>query len=190
MTRRRFRTSALSLLCLSFLMGNRFMTMASEPEEPTPLLLSVADPPAPFVGSDQRVHLVYELRITNFSSGQATIESVEVLGDGAVLKKMDAAEIATRLQPAGMRQAVGVLPKSTQALLFVHFTVPAGARAASQISHRVIARFAAAPPSHQELTETGRSVKIRLARLRKSRVGGCLCLLFLRINPSTLQQGR
>jgi hypothetical protein len=101
MTRRRFRTSTLSLLCLSFLMGNRFMTMASEPEEPTPLLLSVADPPAPFVGSDQRVHLVYELRITNFSSGQATIESVEVLGDGAVLKKMDAAEIATRLQPAG-----------------------------------------------------------------------------------------
>jgi hypothetical protein len=35
--------------------------LAIDPELPTPLLFSVPDQPAPFTGSDQRIHLVYEL---------------------------------------------------------------------------------------------------------------------------------
>ena len=76
---------------------------AAEKENQTPLLLSVADAPAPFTGSDGCIHLAYQLWITNFSSGDASIENVEVLGDGSVLHKMDAAEISRRLQPAGIR---------------------------------------------------------------------------------------
>ena len=37
------------------------------------------------MGSDGRVHLVYELWMTNFSSADITVEKVEVLGDGKVL---------------------------------------------------------------------------------------------------------
>ena len=37
-------------------------------EHMTPLLLDLQDAPAPFMGSDGRVHLVYELWMTNFSS--------------------------------------------------------------------------------------------------------------------------
>lgn len=159
MTRRRFYASAL-LLSFSILIGNCRLTMAAQPEEPTPLLLSVVDPPAPFTGSDQRIHLAYELWITNFSSGEVNVESVEVLGDRAVLKKMDAAEIATRLQPAGMRESVGVLPKSTKALLFIHFDLSPGVGVPRQISHRIRARFAAAPPSHQELSEEGGAISV------------------------------
>ena len=128
---------------------------ASEKEDMTPLLVSVADPPAPFIGSDGRVHLAYELWITNFSSGDVNIENVEVLGDGALLHKMDASEAARRLQPAGMRQSVEVLPKSSQALLFIHFDLAVGTSVPRQLTHRVTARFAAAPPGHQELTEEG-----------------------------------
>ena len=51
-------------------------------EQMTPLLLAVPDPPIPFKGSDGRTHLVYELWMTNFSSGEATVEQVDVLGDG------------------------------------------------------------------------------------------------------------
>jgi hypothetical protein len=116
--------------------------------------------PAPFTGSDQRIHLVYELWITNFSSGNATLQTVEVLGDGAVLRKLDAAEIARRLQPAGQRESVSVLPKSTQAMLFIHLDLAADASVPRQISHRVTAHFAAAPPSHRELTETGGTASV------------------------------
>ena len=131
---------------------------AADKEEMTPLLLSVPDAPAAFTGSDQRIHLAYEVWITNFSSGDANIETVEVLGDGSVLHKMESAEIARRLQPAGMRQSVGVLQKSSQALLFIHFDLAHGARVPRQLTHRVTARFAAAPPGHQELTEQGGAV--------------------------------
>src|ERR1700758_1461321 len=111
-------------LACTFVFAFTFLTLGllaqtAEPEHLTPLLLSVPDPPVPFIGSDQRVHLVYELWVTNFSSGDATIETDETLGDGAVLYKMETAEISKRLQPAGMRESVGALPKGAQALLFI-----------------------------------------------------------------------
>src|ERR1700746_3972254 len=68
----------------------------------TPVLLEVRDAPVAFAGSDGKTHLVYELQMTNFSSGNAAIEQVEVIGDaGAVLKTMDKGEIAERLASAG-----------------------------------------------------------------------------------------
>ena len=155
---------ALLLLCASFgllsFIGEPYQVNAAEKEDMTPLLLSVADAPAPFTGSDQRMHLAYELWITNFSSGDASIETVEVLGDESVLHKMDTAEITRRLQPVGVRQSVGVLPKSSQALLFIHFDLPQGSSVPRQITHRVTARFTAAPPGHQELTEEGGTVSV------------------------------
>jgi hypothetical protein len=135
-------------------------SFAAAKEEMTPLLLSVQDAPIPFTGSDTSTHLVYELLLTNFSSGDVTIEKVEVLGDGSELQTLDAKEIATRLQPVGTREPVATLAKSTQALLFIHFQMPEGKRAPKQLEHRVTARFAAAPPGHQEITATGGSIAV------------------------------
>ena len=59
-------------------------------EQITPLLLAVHDAPMPFTGSDGRTHLVYELWITNFSSGDSRVEQVEVSGDGTLLATLDA----------------------------------------------------------------------------------------------------
>jgi murein DD-endopeptidase MepM/ murein hydrolase activator NlpD len=131
------------------------VTDVSVREEPTPLLLSVRHAPVPFTGSDGRVHFVYELWITNFSSAEAPVESLDVLGDGAVLQKMDGAEIARRLQPAGLREATGVLAKSTQAEFFLHVSLAPGTAMPREIEHRISARVMAAPPGHQEITETG-----------------------------------
>ena len=39
----------------------------------TPLLLAVQDAPVPFMGSDGQIHLVYELGMTNFSSGEIAV---------------------------------------------------------------------------------------------------------------------
>src|ERR1700678_1507482 len=80
-------------------------------ENMTPLLLAVQDAPVPFMGSDGQIHLVYELGMTNFSSGEIAVEKVEVVGDGSVLQTLDTAAVAGRLQPAGLREAAGTLAK-------------------------------------------------------------------------------
>jgi hypothetical protein len=129
-------------------------------EKMTPLLLSVEDAPVPFRGSDGRVHLVYELWTTNFSSAEIAVEKVEVLGDGKLLESFDAGRIAERLQAAGQRASQGKLAGSTQALLFLHITLAPGAAAPSRLSHRVTIRASAAPPGSQEMTEVGGEVAV------------------------------
>lgn len=128
---------------------------AAEKESMTPLLMKVAEAPVAFRGSDGRAHLVYELQVSNFSSGDASVEKVEVLADGAALQTLDASAVARQLQPAGTREPSGKLAKSSQALLFLDVTLAADSAMPKEISHRVTARFAAAPPGHQEITLAG-----------------------------------
>ena len=133
---------------------------ADVPEKMTPLLLDMQDAPVPFMGSDGRVHLVYELWVTNFSRGDIVVEKVEVLGDGDVLQSLDAAAIAGRLQAAGQRESAGTLARSVQALLFVHVTLEPGAAIPRLLSHRVTMHVNAAPPGQQEITESGGEVAV------------------------------
>ena len=135
-------------------------TQSETTQESTPLLLAVHDAPIPFTGSDGRTHLVYELWMTNFTSGEAEIQKVEVLGDGVVLQTLDQAAIATRLQPAGQRDSTGTMAKGTQSLLFLHLILPSGAQIPQQLTHRVEAHYAAAPPTYQHVTETGGTVTV------------------------------
>jgi hypothetical protein len=129
-------------------------------EAMTPVLLEVKDAPVPFTGSDGRVHLVYEVWTTNFSSADVTVEKVEVLGDGTVLQSFDAAAIAGRLQAAGQRESSQKLAGSARALLFLHVTLAAGAAVPMKLSHRVTIHADAAPPGMQEMTESGGEVVV------------------------------
>jgi hypothetical protein len=129
-------------------------------ESMTPLLLAVHDAPIPFTGSDGRTHLVYELGMTNFSSGNVSVQKVEVLGDGAVLQTLDTAAVAWHLQPAGMRESTGTLAKSTQALLFLDVILPHDGAIPRQISHRVVVQASAAPPGRQEISEDGGTISV------------------------------
>ncbi len=142
----------IALLAVAFLGSGGRLGAA---EKMTPLLLSVQDAPVPFMGSDGREHLVYELGMTNFSSASVTVEKVETVGDGAVLQTLDSAEVAARLQPAGQRDSVGTLTKSTQAMLFLNLVLAPGAAVPHELSHRVTVHVDAAPPGHQEFTESG-----------------------------------
>ncbi len=129
-------------------------------EKMTPLVLAVHDAPVPFMGSDGRVHLVYELWVANFSSADVAVKGVEVLGDGGVLQSLDAATVADRLQAAGVRESAGTLVKSSQALLFLNVTLEAGAAIPHQLSHRLTLHVSAAPPGMQEMSETGGMVTV------------------------------
>jgi hypothetical protein len=121
----------------------------------TPLLLAVQDAPVSFMGSDGQIHLVYELRMTNFSSAEIAVEKVEVVVDGSVLQTLDTAAVAGRLQAAGVREAAGTLAKSTHGLLFLNIALAPGNKIPSELSHRVALRVTAAPPGRQELSESG-----------------------------------
>ena len=133
------------------------MAADSEPlaEVMTPLLLGVQDAPIPFLGSDRQIHLVYELWITNFSVGEAVVETVAVVGDDKILETLDGAAVANRLQPAGRRDTSATMAPSTQALLFLHVVLPADAAIPRLLSHRISVRVAAAPPGQEEMRESG-----------------------------------
>jgi peptidase M23-like protein len=128
---------------------------AGAEENMTPLLLSVQDAPVPFHGSDGRVHLVYELWVSNFSGADAVVEKVEVLGDGKVVESLDGAAIAKRLQPAGQRDSSRTVSKGALAILFLHVTLAPDATVPRELSHRIAVHVAAAPPQYQEMKETG-----------------------------------
>lgn len=152
--------AASSLLAILAVAPFSACAQSAAAEQMTPLLLAVHDAPVPFTGSDGRTHLVYELAMTNFSSGDISVPKVEVLGDGAVLQTLDAAALATRLQPAGMRDSVATLPKSTHALLFLNVILAPGAAVPRGLSHRVAILASAAPPDRQTMNETGGTVSV------------------------------
>jgi Peptidase family M23 len=133
---------------------------AQDSEQITPLLLAVQDAPVPFMGSDGRVHLVYELGMTNFSSAEIAVEKVEVVSDGITLQTLDTATVAGRLQPAGQRESAGTMARSTRANLFLHLALAPGTAVPGKLSHRVTLRAAAAPVGHQEFSETGGTTNI------------------------------
>jgi hypothetical protein len=107
------------LFFLSLLLAYGFRVSSGAADTPmkmTPLLLSVHDAPVPFTGSDGRIHLAYEVWITNFSSGDVVLGKIEVLGDDAVVQSLDAPAIAARLQPLGTRESSGTMAKSSQSV--------------------------------------------------------------------------
>jgi hypothetical protein len=129
-------------------------------DQMTPLLLAVHDAPIPFRGSDGRTHLVYELWITNFSSGDATVEQVRVLAGATALTTLDAAAVASRLQPAGRRDASPTLPGGGTSLLFIHLSLAANTTPPARLSHEVKAQISAAPPGQQQMTLGGGEVAV------------------------------
>ena len=150
----------LSILMSAFFLAPSYASVTIESERITPVMLAVPDAPVAFVGSDGRTHLVYELWLKNFTSGKVAVEKAEVLGDGSVIATLDSAEIARRLQPAGLREPTSTMAASTQALLFIHATLPEGQAAPKTLTHRVQVRADAAPPGMQEMSETGGEVAV------------------------------
>jgi hypothetical protein len=143
------------LLISSALLPCAALGQTAPAERMTPLLLAVNDAPVPFHASDGRTHLVYELAMTNFSSGNVAIQKLEILGDGAVLQTLDAAAVAQRLQPAGLRQSTPTLPKSTHALLFLNVAISPGAPIPHQLLHHIDIQASATPPGQQNMSESG-----------------------------------
>jgi Peptidase family M23 len=148
------------LLAPTLLSAQNSHGQSGKRQEITHLLLGVQDAPVPFLGCDGRIHLVYELWMTNFSSGDALIERVEILGDGYVVQSLYRTAIAHQLQPAGEREPADKLSKGALSLLFVHLVLSPETQIPRELTHRVRAHFDAAPPGEQEISETGGTITV------------------------------
>ncbi len=94
------------------------------------------------MGSDGRIHLVYELDTTNYSSA------------------LHESDVAGRLQPAGMRDSTNLMAKGTNALLFLDVVLAPGSKVPSELSHRISMHVSAAPPGQQDFKESGGATKV------------------------------
>jgi hypothetical protein len=70
-----------------------------------------------------------------------------------VLATLDAKEVTSRLQPAGLREPVDTLAPSMTALVFLHVSFDKANQVPDRLVHRLLLRAAAAPPDQQQITE-------------------------------------
>jgi len=76
------RSPWVACLLIALAMASVVTIARGQSDEPivlTPIVLRVARPPIPVLGSDGRYHLVYELELTNVTPRRAIIEHVAVL---------------------------------------------------------------------------------------------------------------
>ncbi|MEM7008480.1 MAG: M23 family metallopeptidase [Thermodesulfobacteriota bacterium] len=94
----------------------------------TPIVMSVLAPPVPVLGSDGKYHLSYELFLTNASTFDWQVVSIEVL-DGAavdtVLDTVSGEQVTNDMQQVGTRQPVNMLDPTQSGLVFITFSVDA-----------------------------------------------------------------
>jgi Peptidase family M23 len=123
------------------------------PDEVTPLVGSVPFAPIPFVGSDDKNHLVYELSVTNFTGAPMIVDRVQVNdGSDRVVGDLDAAAVRGRLQPAGSRDGTDRLVAGQSGTIFIHLTIDAGAAVPDTLVHEVTVTADAMPPGQNNPT--------------------------------------
>jgi hypothetical protein len=123
------------------------------PDEVTPLVGSVPFAPIPFVGSDDKNHLVYELSVTNFTGAPMIVDRVQVHdGSDRVVGDLDAAAVRGRLQPAGSRDGTDRLAEGQSGTIFIHLTIDAGVPVPDTLVHEVTVTADAMPPGQNNPT--------------------------------------
>lgn len=106
----------------------------------TPIIQLVLSTPRWFLGTDRRVHLAYELLLTNAFPVGVPVTSVEVLdgGSGHVVATLSGDELTAALSPlAG--GPVAPLPPSMSAVVWLDLTFADRASLPAAVEHRVTA---------------------------------------------------
>lgn len=136
------------------------------PDEVTPLVGSVPFAPIPFVGSDDKNHLVYELSVTNFTGAPMIVDRVQVHdGSDRVVGDLDAAAVRGRLQPAGSRDGTDRLVAGQSGTIFIHLTIEPGAPVPDTLVHEVTITADAMPPGQNNPTIRLAATKVDLRKL-------------------------
>lgn len=126
----------------------------SVPDTLTPLIGSVPVAPIPFAGSDGKIHLIYELSVTNFSSADLFVDSLEVLDASSdeVVEDLDAEALQQRLHPAGSPKGANHLTPGQSGMVFLHVFFAKDA-VPDELVHRVRVIAEAMPDEQNPMSE-------------------------------------
>jgi murein DD-endopeptidase MepM/ murein hydrolase activator NlpD len=129
----------------------------------------------PAAGTDGRVHLAYELSLTNITAANLSVERVKVLDPsrgGRVVDVLSGDEIASRLVVFGKPPDAPdkLFGPGVAGLLFLDVTYPAGARLPDQLEYH----FDVSTSTPSGLADTFRAGPTRVAEEEPARIGAPL----------------
>jgi hypothetical protein len=106
----------------------------------TPVAASVLRAPIPVPATDGGVHLAHELQITNILASPATINAVEVVGDGRSLLRLEGDALAEWIKPFGGQPGTRDLQGGQGGLIWLDVTLaptdPVPARLERRLTRR------------------------------------------------------
>ena len=112
---------------------------AATPDRFTPVVAEVVAPPEPVTATDGRLHLAYELLLTNRALPPATITAREVTAQshGRVLQSLAGAELEAVMTPFGTAAPGAVLERGESAMVLMDISLPRRSAVPKRISHRL-----------------------------------------------------
>ena len=110
----------------------------------TPITASVLAPPIPVPTTDGKIHLAYELFLTNAVSQDITISSIAAESEGTTLQELSAAALPTSMRVFGATEATAVFGPGQSGLVWMDVVVETEADVPTSIEH-VIEVVASAP---------------------------------------------
>lgn len=116
-------------------------------EQFTPVVVSVLAEPIPVLGTDERIHLAYELLLTNGSPSKVEIQGVEASAGGDVLQQLEGDDLDDSMRVAGTTDGGGVeLGPGQNATVWMDATVASEADVPDRIEHTVTVEMPKSQP--------------------------------------------
>jgi len=145
-------------LLVSLLAALLFSSAPAQQDALTPVIASPLRPStSAFLGTDDKLHLVYELTITNTGTATAALQKIEVVSPDApnqVFATFEGASLLTRLRTAGRGPELtsSQIEFSATRLFLIDFTVDATTRLTTTLLHRFTVLAAGPPGSPKDQT--------------------------------------
>jgi hypothetical protein len=132
---------------------------SSPPAVVTPVLATVVAAPVPVPATDGKVHLAYELQLTNAMGSDVTLRSLEVKAGDKTLLTLAGDKLAywTRALGAGTKPTTTLGPGQA-GIVWLDVVVDGGTPAPTELSHTIVASLAKPMPPLIPATVTERDV--------------------------------
>jgi murein DD-endopeptidase MepM/ murein hydrolase activator NlpD len=127
----------------------------------TPIVQSVMSPPRWYAGDDGRVHLQYELELTNTVPLPVDVVSVEVLGDGQRVELIDGTALLAAMAPLGSAQGETTqLPGSSVAVVWLDLSFDSKRQLPERLRHRLTVDVGEGLPVGPTIVSTGGAARV------------------------------
>jgi hypothetical protein len=114
--------------------------------------------------SDGRIHVDYDLLLTNSFVGDLTLKRLQIRSGGRILQDLDAAALAAHAHPLLREsQPLSVIPPSSSAMVLIDIPLRRHAKAPRQLNHRISYSLPADTPANALIDSTvvqGPSLKV------------------------------